>query len=546
MKTKTQTLPPVSRLPRCAPSRVGICFAAAALLFWAGSDAAAQNGPAATVAPAAPAATPATAPVKDNRLLDADAVWVGKVQVAENPDQFLDCSVTFTGALAERVGTISIPAQNAKNLKLTRLSVHDKGMLFTLLPAGAPLATAAVFALTTNETDRTVASGTMMQNGRAFPITLQLLPEGQQSDIGPKRPQTPKAPLPYRTSEVAVTSGEGDRKVTLAGTMVLPDEAKFSPPYAAVVFVTGSGPQDRDETLFDHKPFAVLADALARAGIASLRTDDRGVGGSTSPNAGNDTTDDFAADALANVAFCAQDKGIDPKRIGILGHSEGALVAAMAAANAPKAVGFIVMMAGQGTNGGEVLKQQTRALAMAGGAPMDYIKKVLPLHAELVSLIPGKDEAKIRAAIDALALAQMGIKSFDDLRVKQREATVAMLDQQTKAMLAPWMQRWVTLDPMEYFAKLSCPVMLLQGGIDRQVVAEDNLPPIVASLAKTGNTDVTVRLIPGLNHLMQRAMTGVPAEYATIEQTIDPRAIEAVVEWVGHFGREQPAAQAGK
>ena len=535
MNTRNDNAMPIVKLSCHLRSLGRECFFIAVLLFLAGNGFAAQGG----LAPVTPLLN---APFKASRLLDADANWVGKVQIAENPDQFLECSVRFTGTLAERVGTISIPAQNAKDLKLTRLSVHDKGMAFTLLPAGAPEATAAVFALTTNETDRTVASGTMTQSGKAFPITLQLLPEGQQPDIGPKRPQTPKAPLQYRTSEVTIVSGEGSTQATLAGTLVLPDEAKFPPPYAAVVFVTGSGPQDRDETLFDHKPFAVLADALAKAGIASLRTDDRGVGKSTSPNAGNDTTDDFAADALANVAFCAQDKNIDAKRIGILGHSEGALVAAMAAANAPKAVGFIVMLAGQGTNGGEVLNQQTRALAMAGGAPAEYVNKVSPLHAELVSLIPGKDEAKIRAAIDALALVQMGIMSFADLRVKQREATVAMLEQQTKAVLAPWMQRWVTLDPTEYFVKLSCPVMLLQGGIDRQVVAEDNLPPIVASLAKAGNTDVTVRLIPGLNHLMQKAMTGTPAEYATIEQTIDPRAIEAIVTWVGHFGREQPAA----
>jgi len=543
MNTKTYRSSPVSNeTSKTRAPKAAWCVAAVLLLLVAGNVIAAQSVPV-TATPAARATTPA----KPNPLLDADAVWVGKVQIAENPDSFLDCSVKFTGSLAERAGTISIPAQNAKDLKLMRLSVHDKGMAFTLLPPGAPEATAAVFALTTNENDRTFASGTMTQNGRAFPITLQLLPEGQQADIGPKRPQTPKAPLPYRTSEVTITSGEGDAAAKLTGTLVLPDEAKFPPPYPAVVFITGSGPQDRDETLFDHKPFAVLADALAKAGIASLRTDDRGVGGSTSTKAssgpGSDTTDDFAADALANVAFCAQDKNIDANRIGLLGHSEGALVAAIAAASAPKAVGFIVMMAGQGTNGGEVLKQQTRALAMAGGAPMEYVKTVSALHAELVALISGKDEAKIREAMDALALAQMGIKSLEDLRLKQRESLVAMLDQQTKAMLSPWMQRWIVLEPTEYFAKLSCPVMVLQGGIDRQVVAEDNLPPTVAALARAGNTDVTVRLIPGLNHLLQKATTGVPAEYASIEQTMDEGAIDAVVTWVGRVGS---AGRAGK
>lgn len=462
--------------------------------------------------------------------------WRGRVQTGEAANDSFDFVVQFTGGLADKRGTITIPSQNVRDGKLSKLSVHDKAMNFTFVPDGAPEALGAVFTSLVRDFDPDSASGSVLQNGVVYPVELARIQPGEEVAIGPKRPQTPKEPLPYRTSEVVVSSGSGESAVKLAGTLTLPEAAKFKPPYPAVVFITGSGPQDRDETIFDHRPFAVLADALARAGVASVRCDDRGVGGSgniaSDPLGQLSTTDDFARDALAGVAMLAGNAEIDSKRIGLLGHSEGALAAAMAAAEQPGSVAFVVMMAGQGTNGEAVLKQQMRALAIAGGAPMSYVEQVGALQAELLRLARDKETEKIRPAIEKLAMAQMGLTSMDQLRAKQKEALMASLDAQAKAMLAPWMQRWLALEPREYLIKVRGRVLVLQGGLDTQVVAAENVPAIVSALTASGKAEVTVRVLPKLNHLLQPARTGAPDEYASIEQTMDPAAVQAVVEFV--------------
>lgn len=493
--------------------------------------------PAASRGPGKAKAEPAAAAERAGEVQPKAAAerWRGRVQTGEGAQASFDFVVEFTGGLADKQGTITIPSQNVRGGKLSKLSVHDKAINFTFVPEGSPEALGAVFTSLVRDFDPDSASGSVLQNGVVYPIELARIQPGEEVAIGPKRPQTPKPPFPYRTSEVAFTSGAGDAAVKLAGTLTLPEADRFKPPYPAVVFITGSGPQDRDETIFDHKPFAVLADALARAGVASVRYDDRGVGESgstvTDPLGELSTTDDFARDALAAAALLASHAEIDGKRVGILGHSEGALAAAMAAAEHPRAIAFVIMMAGQGANGETVLTQQMRAIALASGAPMSYVEQVSLLQAEMLRLAKAKDAEKVRPAIEKLALAQMGLTSLDQLRAKQKEAVVASLDAQAEAMMAPWMQRWLAIEPREYLAKLQGRVLVLQGGLDTQAVAAENVTAILSALATARKAEVTVRVFPNLNHFMQAAQTGSPEEYATIEQTIDPAAVRTIVEF---------------
>ncbi len=330
---------------------------------------------------------------------------------------------------------------------------------------------------------------------------------------GPSRPQTPKPPFPYRSEEVTVDSAPG---VKLAGTLTLP-EGKG--PFPAVVMITGSGAQDRDETILGHKPFAVIADRLTRDGVAVLRVDDRGFARSTGDFA-SATDDDFAIDAAANVAFLRARPDIDPARIGLIGHSEGGLVAPKVAARDPQ-LAFIVLMAGPGVPLSQVLKLQRAKLAPAMGQTPEQTRKAELLfdHVDL-AMRGSKDEA------DAEARALRVIKAEGGELVRS--------DAQAKAIAlqlsSGWMRGLVGYDPAPTLARVRCPILALNGSKDGQVPPDQNLPAIRA--ATKANPDVTIVELPGLNHLFQTAKTGAVGEYADIEETIAPIALETMAAWI--------------
>ena len=330
---------------------------------------------------------------------------------------------------------------------------------------------------------------------------------------GPKRPQTPRPPFPYRTEDVVVQSASG---VTLAGTLTLP---QGKGPFPAAVMITGSGAQDRDETMLGHKPFAVIADRLTRDGIAVLRVDDRGFAKSTG-DFSSATDDDFAVDAAANVAFLRGRADIDPARIGLIGHSEGGLVAPKVAAKDPR-LAFIVLMAGPGVPLSEVLRAQRAALAPAMGMSPEQIRKFQALMDHVGAAMRGaKDEA------DAKARA---------LKVIQAEGAEVIRDPSQAEVLAAelssgWMRNLVDYDPAPTLAKVKCPILALNGSKDGQVPPDQNLPAIRA--ATRANPDVTLVELPGLNHLFQTAKTGSVGEYADIEETVAPIALDTISAWL--------------
>ena len=358
--------------------------------------------------------------------------------------------------------------------------------------------------------------GTWKQGGQELPLTLT---RGEPPT--PKRPQEPKPPFPYRTEEVRIPHLK--ERFELAGTLTIPEG---KPPFPAIVFFTGSGAQNRDQEVFGHKPFLVLADYLTRAGYATLRMDDRGVGGS-----GGDmrtaTTLDFADDALAGVRYLQKRKEIDRKRIGLLGHSEGALVCAIAAAKAPREVAFLIMLAGTGVPGEQILYRQAELMSRKAGLAEPLIERNRALQQRVFEILKReRDDAKAQDAIYEAMLQSLGAGA--NLPENQKAALRA----QAANYISPWFRAFITLDPAPYLRKVRCPVLALNGELDLQVDPEQNLPAIERALREGGNKRITIRRLPNLNHLFQKARTGLITEYTEIEETFNPNALEAIRKWL--------------
>jgi hypothetical protein len=331
-----------------------------------------------------------------------------------------------------------------------------------------------------------------------------------------RRPQTPQPPFPYRAEEVSIPNSHAPG-VTLAGTLTLPQGRG---PFPAAILITGSGAQDRDETLFDHKPFAVLADYLTRHGIAVLRYDDRGIAHSTGRFAGA-TSADFATDANAAFAFLAMRPDIDRRAIGFIGHSEGGMVGPIAAMDNP-AVGYLVLLAGPGVATRDLLEAQRRAIAESQGESPAQIDRTAPLQAELVR-IAGSDagDAAARAAFAA---------ALTDARLAEAGLPAAARESMATMMLDPWFRWFLRYDPAPALRHFQGPLLALNGSLDRQVLPAQNLDGIRAATA--GHRDVTITLLPGLNHLFQTAHNGGVGEYATTEETMAPVVLQTVADWI--------------
>jgi hypothetical protein len=358
------------------------------------------------------------------------------------------------------------------------------------------------------------------------PLPLSMGRGAAPAAVAKARPQDPKPPFPYHSQDVTVSSVAG---VTLAGTVLIPNGPG---PFPAVVFVTGSGPQDRDETLLGHHPFLVIADYLARHGIASLRYDDRGVAHSTG-NFATSTSADFADDAEAAVRFLRGVPGISRDRVGIIGHSEGGLIGPMVAARS-RDVAFVVMMAGPGIPGDSILLLQQRLIALAGGAPAARVDVTIATNRRMFRAV----KTAVDSAAAAANLNATRNEMLADVPEAQRAAAGAQLDQGIKELEQPWMRYFLRYDPRPTLRKVTVPVLALGGTLDLQVPPEENLTAIDAALKEGGNRDYRVVRLPGLNHLFQTATTGAPSEYEKIDETVSPSALELMASWINqHFGR---------
>jgi len=351
---------------------------------------------------------------------------------------------------------------------------------------------------------------------------LFMRPSDDPAAFGP-RPQHPKAPFPYAQREVSYENPAD--KSTIAGTLTVPEGAG---PHPVVLLITGSGSQDRDETIFGHKPFWVIADHLSRHGIAALRVDDRSVGKSTGEAKGA-TIETHAGDVEAGIAFLKQQKEVDPKRIGLAGHSEGGIIAAKVGARSAD-VAFIVSLAGTGLPGSEINPMQIRALLEAQGEmSKEGIEAVEAAQRKLMKMVAdGTDKATLAKGIgEAIETVRKHVS--DDASMKeiaaQMEQGAAMLD-------SAWFRSFVTTDPADDWRRVKVPVLALVGEKDLQVPAGPNLKAIAAALRKAGNRDATTEELPGLNHLFQTAKTGLPGEYMSIQETFSPSALGRMTSWI--------------
>ena len=298
-------------------------------------------------------------------------------------------------------------------------------------------------------------------------------------------------------------------------------------PFPVVLLITGSGSQDRDETIARHRPFLVLADYLTRNGIAVLRVDDRGVGG-TDIGSLSATSENFVEDVLAGVNFLKQRKEIDPRMIGLIGHSEGGMIAPMVAARSND-VSFIVLLAGPGQRGEDLLYAQTELIHKAQGTHVDTIRHTIALVKRINSIVKTEtDEKRIEQKVDEEIAAYD--RSLPDLQKLLLQPAAGEVKAYMPMYKTAWYRYFITFDPQPVLKNVKVPVLALNGELDLQVSAKENLDLIGAGLK--ANEDVTLKSFPKLNHLFQTCQTGLPSEYGQIDETMSPEVLKTISDWI--------------
>ena len=365
-------------------------------------------------------------------------------------------------------------------------------------------------------------SGTFKQGPGATPLVFRRTAEVAKLN----RPQEPKKPYPYDEEQVSYRNEKDNIK--LAGTLTVP---RGSGKYPVVLLITGSGSQDRDETIAGHRPFLVLADHLTRNGIAVLRVDDRGIGGSDMGSL-SVTSENFAEDVLAGVNFLKQRKQIDPRMIGLIGHSEGGMIAPMVAARS-KDVSFIVLLAGLGQRGEDVIYAQTELIQKTQGTPAETTKHTIALARKINAIVKAEtDGMRIEQRINEEIAAYEA--TLGDSHKELFKPAASSVKSYLPIYKTPWYRFFITFDPAPVLKNVKVPVLALNGEHDLQVPAKENLDLIAAGLKAGGNVDVTVKAFPRLNHLFQTSQTGLLSEYGQIEETMSPEVLKTVSDWILH------------
>ena len=400
--------------------------------------------------------------------------------------------------------TMDSPNQGAREIPVSAVHFESAKLTFSIANLGVEYE--GVW-----KTDSIV--GTFKQVGMAFPLNFKRTEE----NLTPiARPQEPKPLYPYNSENVRFENKQAG--ITLTGTLTWPKEGKNFP---VAVLVTGSGPQNRDEEVFGHKPFLVLSDYLTRTGIAVLRYDDRGVGESGG-NYATANLDDFTTDVSAAVNYLKTRKEINPKKIGIIGHSEGGTVAFLSASEANNNLAYIVSMAGMAIPGDSLLRMQNYLIASKTGVSDVLIKQ----YEAVLDIVFGF----FNTYSDDFIL-QNTDKLYDEAipdSLKGNEVIKQAFRQGINSMMNPGFKSLMNCNPFDALTKIKCPVLALNGEKDLQVPADVNLNRVKASV----KSPVTIKKYPGLNHLFQHCTTGLPLEYSNIEETISPEVLSDIVEWI--------------
>ena len=443
---------------------------------------------------------------------DISGIWTGKLELPNSMKLTVVFNISKNDS-GNYVSTLDSPDQGAMGIPTESTTITNDSILIKI-PAVQGFYSGKIFF------DEMKMDGKWSQGGMSLDFTIIKVEKLE----GRNRPQEPKEPFPYNSEEV-LFENEIDG-VVLAGTLTFPKEGNNFP---AVIMISGSGGQDRNEELLGHKPFLVIADFLTRNGIAVLRFDDRGIAQSTGDHS-TATSEDFAKDVLAAVNFLKTRNEIDKTKIGLIGHSEGGMIAPLVAIQSQD-VAFIIMMAGLGIPGDSILYLQGELIQRAEGTSEEEILKSVKLQREIFSIVKNsKNDEKLDKDLREKFYAEYTAMTEEE-KSKLGDPEV-YLNMQIKTRTSPWFKYFLRFDPVPVLEKVKCPVLALNGENDLQVPPKENLSAIESALKKGGNSNFKVKMLPGLNHLFQTSTTGKISEYSQIEETISPVVLETMLDWI--------------
>ncbi|MFA6597012.1 MAG: alpha/beta fold hydrolase [Ignavibacteriaceae bacterium] len=409
--------------------------------------------------------------------------------------------------------TMDSPDQSKYGIKVDKITSLQDSLVFTVAAIGGNYS--AVY-----NKDSLMLLGIWSQGAYSFPLNMKKIDKVEEA----KRPQLPVKPYPYNDEEVVFENRIDSIK--LGGSFTFPKEGNNFP---AVVLITGSGKQDRDETVFNHKPFLVIADYLTKKGFAVLRFDDRG-GGSSTGDYKKATTLDFVKDVNAAVDYLKTRKEVNQNKIGLIGHSEGGMIAPLVASER-KDIAFIVLLAGPGLTGEEILIRQAELISKANAVPDEAIEKNIKLSKAIYSEIRNSKNAE-DATVRVKKMLEEFVQKLPESEQKELGDIKTFVERQSKTASSPWFKFFLTYDPVPALEKVKCPVLALNGEKDLQVPPKEDLAAIEQALKKGKNKNYKTMLLPGLNHTFQTAQTGSPNEYAKIEETFSPVALGIISDWL--------------
>ena len=440
---------------------------------------------------------------------DITGKWNGVLKV-QGTQLRLVFNVTKSGEVLN--STMDSPDQGANGIPVTKTTFENSKIKFEVANARIEY---------DGELKGNEIIGTFKQGGQEFPMNLSR--KAIEKEVV-KRPQEPLKPFSYYSEDVTFQNLKAN--ITLAGTLTIPKKEGVFP---VVILISGSGPQNRDEELLGHKPFLVISDYLTKNGIAVLRYDDRGVGESKG-DFKTATSADFATDVESAITYLKTRKEINKKEIGLVGHSEGGLIAPLVASKS-KDVSFIVLLAGTGIQGDKLLLLQQELIAKANGASETDIKKSIQTNAKLFEMVvQSHDNQKLKT--DLKSKLNEIIENDSTTKIPNGMTKDQYISLQVDQIASPWMQYFMKYNPEPTLKKVKCPVLAVNGEKDLQVPPKENLTAIKNALEKGGDKNVTTIEFPNMNHLFQQCATGSPNEYATIEQTFSPTALKEITNWI--------------
>ncbi len=441
---------------------------------------------------------------------DISGNWEGKLDI-----QSIQLRIVFHISQKENnySATLDSPDQGAFDLPVDSIFLTNNNIKMVMNKLGAEFIGNYI-----REKDE--ITGKFTQMGQSFPLNLK---KSTEKIIKKKKYQEPEKPYPYFSEDITFKNKKAG--ITLAGTLTLPEKEGNFP---AVILISGSGAQNRDEELLGHKPFLIISNYLTKQGIAVLRFDDRGTAKSEG-DFKSATSKDFATDVEAALNYLLTRKEINKQNIGLIGHSEGGLIAPMLAAK-NKNIAFIVLLAGPALPGDKILLMQSQLIGKANGITEKELKASKNLNKKIYALI--KNETDTNILKDELTkLLNKELKKRKDTSLNDKNFK-ALIDRQIKTITSPWFRYFLNYDPAKTLNNTTCPTLALFGSKDMQVPPEENKKAMDKALIKAGNKDYKIIILPGLNHLFQECTTGSPTEYAKIEQTFSPLALKEISDWI--------------